>query len=483
MKNKYVFFSFFLLCIGVFPQEVKGENTPTIHFVTAKVASDHFDTKEIEKELNAYVSPIIKANIQLEFVEQEVYNATFDKYFELSDLPDVFFSPSYQLILDLQEKNALMPLNDLIEMDGIEILQYLSENQVITHTIENQLFSIPCLRDTEKTLCLEYRKSIADEYDLDMENIRSIEDLTNIFEILHEQNPDIIPLSEVSFSGWDNLTDNLGVLMNPTYSSEIENLYDTSEYWEQCRLLNQWRKCGYLINSDYNLMAINNYVRNPEYFGKICNYWPGLPYMDSADAGEEIRCILLSDSIVTSWELEYCVFAISADTPYAKEAMSFLNLLYTDPYVVNLLTYGIEGEHYQFVDAEHNVIDYPEGINAKSSDYSQFRGYQNGNLFLSYIWNGYPLDLWEQTKAFNQNATPSVALGFQYSSDAVRQEVSECQAITAKYLPLLEQGIGNCETLLNKMNLELYDAGLQKIIDEKQKQLDAWLEENDEEPK
>ena len=47
-----------------------------------------------------------------------------------------------------------------------------------------------------------------------------------------------------------------------------------------------------------------------------------------------------------------------------------------------------------------------------------------------------------------------------------------------KYLKGLNTGDVDPDTIWEQMKEEYEEAGIQKIIDEKQKQLDAWLAEN-----
>ena len=155
--------------------------------------------------------------------------------------------------------------------------------------------------------------------------------------------------------------------------------------------------------------------------------------------------------------------------------MKFLNLMYTDPNVMNLLTYGIEGKHYQVIDEENGIIDFAEGVTRENSDYAQFRGYFWGNQFLTYVWNGYPSDLWEQIQTFNDSAPRSVAFGFQYDSSAVQEEVYECTQVVNFYKPILEAGVGNMDEVLDAFLTALDNAGIDRIIAEKQRQLDEFL--------
>ena len=65
--------------------------------------------------------------------------------------------------------------------------------------------------------------------------------------------------------------------------------------------------------------------------------------------------------------------------------MKFLNLLYTNAEVINLIDWGIEGVHY--VKNEDGTIRYPDGVTAETSTYilshrlSPARKYGRGSLW------------------------------------------------------------------------------------------------------
>ena len=46
-----------------------------------------------------------------------------------------------------------------------------------------------------------------------MEKVKQVSDLTEIFEMLKEKNPDMIACSNLYYSDWDVMGDGLGVLM------------------------------------------------------------------------------------------------------------------------------------------------------------------------------------------------------------------------------------------------------------------------------
>ena len=58
----------------------------------------------------------------------------------------------------------------------------------------------------------------------------------------------------------------------------------------------------------------------------------------------------------------------------------------------------------------------------------------------------------------------------------VTTETAAVQSVYDEYRMSLECGVLDPETALPEMNEKMYAAGLQNIIDEKQAQLDEWLE-------
>ena len=54
----------------------------------------------------------------------------------------------------------------------------------------------------------------------------------------------------------------------------------------------------------------------------------------------------------------------------------------------------------------------------------------------------------------------------------------EIEKVKGQYLKLLEAGCVDLDTVYPEFVQKLYDAGLQRVIDEKQRQLDLWLAEN-----
>ena len=73
------------------------------------------------------------------------------------------------------------------------------------------------------------------------------------------------------------------------------------------------------------------------------------------------------------------------------------------------------------------------------------------------------------------NAPASKFVGYTFDSSSVSTEVSAVSAVIGKYAPALECGTVDPEQMIPEFLNALEAAGMNKIIEENQKQLDAWL--------
>lgn len=166
------------------------------------------------------------------------------------------------------------------------------------------------------------------------------------------------------------------------------------------------------------------------------------------------------------------VVASTAEDP--EKAVIFLDWLVGSGEANDLLNWGIEGEHW-VVDENGNAA-YPEGVDGSNCGYHNGWGFIMPNQFAGHLWVGNDVDLYEQYKAYKDNAHKSVAYGFTFDSTSVQNEVIACQAVLDQYIAPICTGSVDPDTAISEMNNALYAAGLQTIIDEKQAQLDAWLQ-------
>lgn len=452
-----------------------ADSEDEITILIPKVEQQGFNGDLISQEVDNYVFPLIGGHVRLIFAEFERYSQIISRYETTNSLPDILYFWDNSDVIRLAEKGLLAPLEPLLSQYGETLLNTVDEEYLTANILNDHLYTIPTIHDRVTATCFEYRQSIAEQYGLDMESVQSYQDLSEIFEELHQKAPELIPCDMIFIDDYDPLGDSLGVLMNYGKSPDVVNLYETPEYEQFLLHIQEWRTKGYLLDADLGFDSSNRYVASPEIFGKFAGYHPALTSVDSADAGEEIRCVPLTETFVTTDDMRGHSYSIAESSANKELATRFLTLLYTDSTLINLLTYGLEDIHYQFLDQTSKMIGFPDGVTRENSSYYQFRGYFWGNEFLSYLWEGYPEDLWTQVETLNRTAPRSIAFGFSYDPSPFQAETDACLRITDIYLPLLENGFGDTEALLAEFQNRLRQAGIDTIIKEKQRQLNAFL--------
>jgi putative aldouronate transport system substrate-binding protein len=208
---------------------------------------------------------------------------------------------------------------------------------------------------------------------------------------------------------------------------------------------------------------------------------PGYLIQENINCGQEMVTAYIGkddgrvSNIICTLNVNFFNWGIAQQSEDKVKAMQFLNFAYSNPDWNNLMNFGIEGEDYERVSGSETFIDYPVGKDA-SSAYHLNMGWMLPNQFIGYVWNGQPEDVWQQYRDFNASAVYSKAFGFIYDASSVANELTALFGVSNEYRASLETGsVPDVEGTLATFNERLYAAGLQKVMDLKQTQLDEWL--------
>lgn len=383
----------------------------------------------------------------------------------------------------LRSTGALKDITELVNQYGDGIKNAVGEDRMRVGQIDGVQYAVPALCDiTQGFGGFVCRTDILEKYHIDPESIQTYDDLTELFALIHAQEPDMqvldLQYTMLSFlqyfTDWDILNDCLGVLENLGQTTTVTNLFESEQYMEFIKLVQKWHELGFISDSITPSMEAGASVMGA---GNLFCYpsanKPGIESQESNASGIDLTEIQVGSNLkLTNFGFAWMI-PNNSENPEA--AMKFMNLLYTDPEIVNLFVYGIEGVHYQVL--EDGCIDYPDGVTAATSRYNMSGAlWAVGNEFLTYIWEGNDPDIWEKTKKWNESGIISEAYGFYFDSSSVATEKAAVMSVYSQYNMSLECGlVDNFETTIAEMNKKLYDAGLQTIIDEKQRQLERFL--------
>ncbi|WP_309118975.1 ABC transporter substrate-binding protein [Paenibacillus sp.] len=384
-------------------------------------------------------------------------------------------------------RGMLAPLDDLIGQYGGGIASSMDAKYLQATKIGGKMYSVPSHRDMAGSYGLVMRKDLADKHGIDPNALHSLEDVAAALQKIKDGEPDVVPLVpgaagqsfRDSYLFFDPLGDNMGVLPNYDNGLKVANLFEMPEYQSFVGTIRDWYTKGYILK-DAATNKINTFelIRSGKAFAYLAMQKPGFAAQESKASGTELVTAELLPPYTTTSNVTAAMWGIPVQSELKDKAMQFLNLMYEDPEIVNLFSWGVEGTHYVKAEgaAEH-IIAYPEGKDASSVGYNSL-AWMFGDQFKAYVLATGDPDIWKKTAEFNRTAKPSKALGFLFDSSAVKTEYAAVSNVITQYKLPLETGSVDPEKMLPEFVEKLKAAGIDKIIAEKQKQLDEWARVN-----
>lgn len=440
--------------------------------------------EKVNEAVNEYIRPLINAEVKLNIINYGSYQQQVNLMMSGDEQVDLMLSTG-ALTSNLAGQGALTELDDLLDEQGADIVDIMGEDVLASCKYGGSTYAVPTNRDLARSMCYYYRADINEEMGLGLENAKTLDDIEKCFEIMHEKDPEMAGIagnntsSLLQYWDWDAISNNYGVLLNLGEELKVENLYESDSYIDMVNRMHDWYEKGYIYQE-----ITTSTVSNPDLFatGKMLGFFAnGNPTSDNTQSqmlGGPIEHIELVEPYMSSTTVQTACWTIPHNSENPEKAMELLNLMYTDPTLVNLLSFGIEGENYVVKDEEKGIIGYPDGMTAETRTYDNSLGWTWGNMLIGYTWEGDDPDVHEQMVEFNNSAKRSKALGFTFDPTNVQNQITACSNVASKYTIGIESGSVDPDEMLPKFQQELKDAGIDEIIAEKQRQLDEWAEGN-----
>ena len=259
------------------------------------------------------------------------------------------------------------------------------------------------------------------------------------------------------------------------YGNVFFNKFATPEFEKFARQMREYYLAGYIdpaiaigetaTDAWRNAQNSANYLISSE----VSLY--GYEYTTSEQRGIQVAYVMTTDApYIDNTSVQGAMMAISANSAHPDEAMKFLALLNTDPYVMTLMNYGVEGIHYNLNDA--GEVEFTE---ARAS----FSPWRNGvgNVTLLPPEKGQGADFQERFAEFYAGSKKLPIYGFTFDATPVETEIAQVSNIKEAYALSLCTGAVDVDEKLPELLAKLDAEGMQKIVDEANAQLKAFFGE------
>lgn len=444
------------------------------------------DEERIEQKINEILEPELNANLDIVVLPWASASQQLQLMLSGDEKIDVFYTQATNAV---QYMNAgqIIDMSELIDKYGTNIKQIYGEDIAKINQIEGFVYGVPNQIERGSIPAVFMRKDLVEKYNIDTSQIKEPKDLESVFETVKAGEPDMTMLYSINdgdtpvtrlFRG-DNLSDNnyLGVLMDQTNSTKLENFFATDWFKDTTTMLYNWYQKGYISqDAGTNTENWRTVCKAGNLFSLFFAYHPGTPVEFESSTGYDFEIVpFYNEPIINSSSYNGVTFSIAQNSENSEKTMEVLDYIYGSSEIMNLLNWGEQDKDYVIEDADNGIINFPEGITSDNAGYNLNLGWELPNQFIAYKWTGSDPQLWEKMEEFNSSAKSSKAVGFLFDSSNYSSEIAALSNIVKQYSGALYSGSGDPDELIPELLEALDDAGINEVIQAKQEQLDAFL--------
>lgn len=267
-----------------------------------------------------------------------------------------------------------------------------------------------------------------------------------------------------------------GIIEAGKDSTTVINQYESDYFKEFAEFCVEMYDNGYISKDQAsNPITANQRVRITG------TYKPGSEATLYNAIGRRFTQFRFGTPLLTTYNVTTSMSAINVKSGNADKCLRFMDLMFTNKELYNLVALGEEDLDYSWkegTDEGGNKYDYVSYI--KQSDYKLNTDWSVGSEFNVYRKYLQSATVVEETKALNSGSKRSPAYGFTFlPNSALRTQISACYMNAYTYIKQFLNGTYDdsktVDKIIEELNTTLKNNGLADIINAKQAQLDSFL--------
>jgi putative aldouronate transport system substrate-binding protein len=433
------------------------------------------DQQTIQDEFNKITKEKLNATVKLMPVPIGDYVQKMNTVLAAGEKFDILWTGYLLKQEELVRKGAIQPLDELLTKYAPELKKDVPQVMWDGLSIDDKIYGIPNQQINGSRLGYIIQKRYADKYNLDVSKIKKIEDLEPFLEQIKQNEPGIIPFGGAFKSAAEGANNDMFWVVpgldDHFYVKKGDTSYTLLRYPEEdlynFKLATKWYQKGY-IYKDAATAKMTDFETKGQLAVQLNPILkPGVESEVKAKIGQEVITVPVTEWFSNGYSATTNQ-AISRTSGNPERSMMLLNLINTDKTLYNLICNGIEGTHYEKV--SDNVVK------AKAdSRYKPNMDWVFGSVFNSYLREGQPADIWEQTKKINSTSSVNPLGAFKFNSDPVSTEIANLNAVWGEYRKGLTTGTLDFDKTWPAMYERLKKAGEDKYVAEVTKQFNEFV--------
>lgn len=444
---------------------------------------DAEQVKKVEDAINAYIADKINVEIRLTDIGSGEYTEKANLALANNEI-NLLWTASWESTIgtnDLVPKNAVYDITDLLP--GTPLYGSMSEGQWEATKYNGKNYFIPVYKDNVEGYDVMFRKDLVDEFGWDITKVEKLADLEPMLADAASKGlkyPFLTQKTAMFYRWYIGSFDFFTADASTNFfavdrkTNEVVDTIKTPEYLEFCKLMADWAEKGYISEDEATKVTTDTTTQSKDW---AISWWTDIPV--NAEANSRYKQEVVMQPIAPRFAHStsalgscYCITANS--TPeQAKAAIDFMGLLYTDAKLADMYTFGIEGEDFEYTQAEGQTIKHV----TQHSDKYNHSMWESANATIVTPLDNEPDNKAELYDAFNSGAETSCAAGFRFNKAPVEAAYTACAALFEQYGFQLENGgvaAADVESTIEAYQAALDGAGYQDVLAEFQKQYNEW---------
>jgi putative aldouronate transport system substrate-binding protein len=367
---------------------------------------------------------------------------------------------------------AFEDITDLVQAEAPELYKFIPQKVWDGTKIKGRIYAVPTYKDSSMTQYWVFDHSFVEKCGLDISKIKNFADLDQPLRAMKDGEPSsFYPLvlgQADGFNGILNYYDDLTMGLPPIgvrvddSERKVVSVLEQTDVQESLGWLHKWYQDG-IINQDApTLQELPKY--KPFFSGQG---FPGAEIGWASEYGvERYDTVQVFGPLYTTATIQGSLNAISSNSKHKAEALKYLEAVNNDHKLRDMLAFGVPGKDFEY--KSENVVK-------RLTDTWGIGNYAIGTFFVMSTQEGAQEDMWEQVRALNEKAQSSVCLGFAFDMAGYETEVANCNATWNKYKYELLTGASEPEEKIPAIIADLKSAGMDKLIEAAQSQIDAFF--------
>ncbi len=434
-------------------------------------------------EMDAYLEEKIGVHLDIEVVGWGDWDQRRNMIVSTNEPYDIMFTENANYYENVN-MGAFADISGLL--DGVPALRdSIPQDYWDACTVGNGLYAVPTYKDSSATYFFVYDEALADATGMDYLDAHTFPEAVEVMEAMQQITTDLHaagePVCRLHQKGLDAIYQGkyddvssgcpaIGVSYKGG-KPEVVSVFEQEDVIADLEILEDMYQKG-IINADANILTeVSGY--------NACGVAQGWPFAGQTAWGMQlgkgkgrlkVAVAQWGDTVLSNSTVQGSLNCISASCQHPEKALQLLELVNTDSKVRDMLYYGLEGENFEYT---------ADGKVKKLLDAEPWpmAGYTQGTFFKvtpevsdmnpeGYDWAN------EEVKVQNENAIASPILGFSLDMAPIASELKAVKAIFTEWCASLMTGSN--PDAREQMLSAMYDAGLQTVIDEVQRQIDVW---------